>query len=296
MTFERSVLLTLLLLSNPQANAGEKLDELLNPLIEAHQGAVAVVVEHLETGESYTYRPDEPMPTASLIKFPVMVEAYRQAAEDGLDLSQLVTLTDADKVPGSGILTAHFSEGASIPLRDAIRLMIVYSDNTATNLVLDVVGLSKTAETMEALGFPNTKIHSKVYRRDTSVFPQRSEQFGLGSTTASEMVRLFAALQRGELADPESTAAMLDHLKACEDPNKFPKMVPNGTVAAMKTGSVNASRTAAGLLQTPTGLVALCVLTDQNEDQSWGSNNAGDRLCAEVARAVYDYFELTDPD
>ncbi|CAN5913161.1 serine hydrolase [soil metagenome] len=281
----------LLLATTTAALAVEGLDDCLRPLIESHQGKVAIVVEHLETGESFAHRPDEPMPTASLIKFPVMVEAYRQAREEGLDLDRPVTLTDADKVPGSGILTSHFSAGATIPLRDAIRLMIVYSDNTATNLVLDAIGIPSTAETMEAMGYPNTKIHSKVYRRDTSAFPERSEQFGLGSTTAAEMARLCAALHRGELADAEATAAMLDHMKACEDSDKFPRFLPPGAVVAMKTGSVNASRTAAGILETPAGPVAVCVLTDENEDRGWSPDNAGDRLCADVARAVFDHFQ-----
>src|SRR5207248_8852181 len=139
--------------------------------------------KNLASGETFLYHADEPMPTASLIKLPVMVEAYRQAAEKTVDLDAKVTLKDADKVPGSGILTSHFSAGASFPLVDAVHLMIVYSDNTATNLVLDVIGIGATAATMETMGYPNTKIHAKVFRRDTSVFPERSKQFGLGITT-----------------------------------------------------------------------------------------------------------------
>src|SRR4029079_11596926 len=136
------------------------------------------------------------MPTASLIKLAVMVEAYRQAHEKQTDLTKHVTLQDADKVPGSGILTSHFSAGTSIPLRDAVRLMMAFSDNTATNLVLDQIGLAATARYMEELGCPNTKIHSKVFKRDTSVFPERSRQFGLGSTTANEMLRLLDLLHQ----------------------------------------------------------------------------------------------------
>ncbi len=154
------------------------------PLIKAHKGKVAVMVKHLGSGETFCHHADDVMPTASLIKFPVMVEAYRQAAAKKIDLDRVVTLKKEDKVPGSGVLTYHLTEGATFKLRDAIQLMIVFSDNTATNLVLDAIGLGATAATMEKLGYPNTKIHSKVFRRDTSVFPERSKQFGLGSTTA----------------------------------------------------------------------------------------------------------------
>lgn len=273
------------------AGADESLESRLMPLIQAHKGKVAVAVKNLSTGESFAYHADEPMGTASLIKFPIMVEAYRQAAEKKVDLDKPVTLKKGDKVPGSGILTAHFSDGATFPLRDAVHLMIVYSDNTATNLVLDEIGIASTAETMEKLGYPNTKAHSKVFRRDTSAFPERSKVFGIGSTTAAEMVRLSEALQKKELVGPEASAAMLKHMEACDDKDKFTRFLPPGTKVAFKTGSLDAAKTAAGIIQTPEGPVALCVLTDDNEDKRWVTDNAGNRLCADVARAVYDHFQ-----
>jgi beta-lactamase class A len=283
--------LVLALAASAAAGADDpSLESRLRPLIEAHKGRVAVAVKNLETGESFAYHADDPMPTASLIKLPVMVEVYRQSAAGTLDLGKMVTLRKEDKVPGSGILTSHFSDGATFPIRDAVRLMIVYSDNTATNLVLDEIGLKSTAETMEKLGYPNTKIHSKVYRRDTSVFPERSKEFGLGSTTAAEMVRLCEALHKGEIVGPEACKAMLDHLGACDDKDKFPRFLPAGTKVAFKTGSVDESRTAAGILSTKGGPAAICVLTNKNEDKRWVADNAGNRLCAEVARAVYDHF------
>lgn len=271
------------------------LEARLSPLIQAHQGKVTVAVKNLDTGESFAVLPDEPMPTASLIKVSVMIEAYRQAAEQSLDLNAPVTLKDADKVPGSGILTEHFSGGASFPLVDAVHLMIVFSDNTATNLVLDQIGLKATAETMEAMGYPNTKIHSKVYRRETSVFPDRSVRFGLGSTTANEMVRLFEALWRKQVVSPEASEAMLKHLRACDDKDKFPRFLPPGTKLAFKTGSVDASRTAAGVIECPAGPVALCVMTAENQDKRYVADSAGDKLCAEIAREVYQHF-LARPD
>lgn len=275
----------------------ETLDTRLLPLIRAHQGQVAVSVKHLKSGTSFEYRATEPMPTASLIKFPVMIEAYRQVQEGKLKLDTLITLKAEDKVPGSGILTPHFSPGLSLSLRDAIQLMIAYSDNTATNLVLDQIGLSATAETMERLNCPNTKIHAKVFKADTSIFPDRSQRFGLGSTTAGEMVRLLELLHKHELVDPAACDAMLAHLSACEDREKFPADLPAGTKLAHKTGSVAAVRTDAGILETPSGAIALCVLTSQNKDQRWVPENAGNVLCANIARAVYDHFNTEEgPD
>lgn len=270
--------------------SAETLERQLKPLIDAHQGQVAVAVKHLEKGEAFAYRADEPMPTASLIKFPVMIEVYRQAGLGQIDLARQVVLRDGDKVPGSGILTAHFSGGAAFPLRDAVRLMIAFSDNTATNLVLDQIGLPATAKYMEELGCPNTRIHSQVFKRETSVFPERSRQFGLGSTTAAEMLRLLELLHQRRLVSAEASDRMREHLRACDDRRKFPRFLPQGTKLAHKTGSVDAVRTDAGIVETPGGAIALCVLTSENKDTRWSDDNAGDLLCANVARAVYDHF------
>jgi beta-lactamase class A len=276
----------------PRAAGEEGLGAVLEPLIEHHAGRVAVAVRHLDTGEQYGWQADEPMPTASLIKLAVMVEVYQQAQEGKLGLDESVTLHADDKVPGSGILTTHFSPGASFALRDAVRLMIVFSDNTATNLVLDRIGIAATSERMRGWGFPHTQIHSKVFRRETSVAPERSSQFGLGSTTAAEMLGLLAEIHAGERIAADARSAMLDHLKHCDDRDKFSRLLPAGTAIAHKTGSLSDVRTDAGILYTPAGPVALCVLTAGNEDTSWRADNAGNLLCARVARAVYDYFSL----
>jgi len=275
----------------PSAGAGDSLDARLRPLIDGYRGKVAVAVKHLDTGEAFFCHENDPMPTASLIKFPVMIEAYRRAGEGTLDLDKKVVLTGAAKVPGSGILTEHFSAGATFPLRDAIHLMMVYSDNTATNLVVDEIGIPSTAATMASMGFPNTKLHSKVFRRETSAFPERSKQFGLGSTTALDMLRLCEALQTRKLVSAEASEAMLKHMLACDDKDKFPRFLPPGTKLAFKTGSVDGTRTAAGILYAKGGPVALCVLSTGHEDGRYTPDNAGNRLCADVARSVYDYFQ-----
>jgi beta-lactamase class A len=273
-----------------QTNSGG-LEARLAPLAQAHKGKVAIAVKHLDTGEAYFLNADAAMPTASLIKLAVMMEVYQQADEGRVKLTDMVTLHAADKVPGSGILTDHFSDGATFSLRDAVRLMIVFSDNTATNLILDKTGIREVNQRMEAWGYPNTRINAKVFRGSTtSVAPERTKKFGLGSTTAREMVGLLEDLEMCRHFRPVLKQALLAHLNRCEDKDKFPRFLPAGTVVAHKTGSVNDSRTDAGILYLPSGPVALCVLTDDNQDKSWRVDNAGNLLCAKVAKEVYDYF------
>src|SRR4051812_6536227 len=219
------------------------LESKLAPLASAHQGKVAIAVKHLSTGETYALNADEPMPTASLIKFPVMVEAYYQFAEGKVKPSDLCIYERDPEVKGSGILVEHFTPGMTFSLRDAIRMMIVWSDNMATNIVLDHIGLPSTNVRMEALGLPNTKINAKVFRADTRIDQERGKKFGLGSTTANEMVKLLELLHTDKLASPAACKEMLDHLKKCDDKEKFPRFLPPGTTVAFKTGSVNASKT-----------------------------------------------------
>jgi D-alanyl-D-alanine carboxypeptidase (penicillin-binding protein 5/6) len=271
-----------------QTSKSSSISEVVLPLLKDYQGDVAVAVYHFESDSHWSVRGDVVMPTASLIKLPVMVEAYRQVAAGKVKLDQRIELKKEDMVQGSGILTSHFSPGTTISLRDAIRLMIVYSDNTATNLVADAIGLPSTSAAMKELGYPETQLHSKVFRRDVSIAPERSEKYGLGSTTAIDMVNLVTRLKRGELAGPEATAAMLDHLVNCDDKSRFPLLLPSTVKVAHKTGSVTRVRTDAGLLMGPGCTIALCVLTDNNKDIRWTDDNAGNKLSADIAKSVYD--------
>ncbi|HEX5034331.1 MAG TPA: serine hydrolase, partial [bacterium] len=224
------------------------------------------------------------------IKLPIMVEAYRQAEAGQVELQKLITLKPEDKVPGSGILTQHFSPGVSLPLVDAIHLMIVYSDNTATNLVLDQIGLPATNGTMEKLGLANMKVHSKVFRGDTTIYPERSKEFGLGSTTAGEMIALLELLDQGKLAGEEGTKEMRRHLAACED-KRLSRHFPPEIKVLQKTGSVTAIRTVAGILELPCGNVAVCVLTSENKDRRWAADNAGEVLAANIGRILLEHFQ-----
>ena len=282
-------LLAVLLLPFPAAAAD--LEARIAPLAKEHKGKVAVAVKHLKTGEEFYLAADEVMPTASLIKLPIMVETYWQVDEGTLKLDKTLTLTKADKVPGSGILTQHFSDGATFPLKDAVRLMIAFSDNTATNLVLDQIGIPSTNTRMEKLGFKNTKVHAKVFKGSTtSIDPERTKKYGLGSTTAREMVQLLELLDAGKVAGPEACQEMIAQLKTCDDKEKMTRSLPPGTVVAHKTGSVNAAKTDAGIIYTKGGPVALCVLTNENDDQRWVADNAAQVLIGRIAREVYDHY------
>lgn len=282
-----SVMLVALAAPAPAA----ELADTLAPLLKAHRGRVAVAVRHLKTGAEFYHQADEPMPTASLIKFPVMVEAFWQREEKKVAFDTVLTLKKEHRVPGSGVLTSHFSDGATFPLRDAVRLMIAVSDNTATNLVLDHTGIRPVNERMAKLGLTETRLNAQVFRGSaTSVDPERSKKYGLGSTTAREMVKLLEVLQQDKIVSPEACREMMAFLVACDDTEMFKRYLPPTVRLAHKTGAVSAARTEAGLMMLPSGPVAVCVLTNENADQRWVVDNAAQVLLANIAKAVHDHF------
>jgi D-alanyl-D-alanine carboxypeptidase (penicillin-binding protein 5/6)/beta-lactamase class A len=128
----------------------------------------------------------------------------------------------------------------------------------------------------------------------TSIDPAATKKFGLGSTTARDMAELLALIDAGKVVSPEACKEMLGHLKACDDKQKMTRFLPAGTVVAHKTGSVNASKTDAGIIYTKSGPVALCVLTDENDDRRWVADNAAQVLIGKVAREVYDHFNVPE--
>jgi D-alanyl-D-alanine carboxypeptidase (penicillin-binding protein 5/6) len=288
-------LAALQLVPEPPAHA-QSLSERIEPLIAKHQGTVCVAIKHLATGETFFHRPQEVVPTASLIKFPVMIEYYRQVDAGKLSGDRMVTLTQEDKVPGSGILTDHFANSSVLPLETINHLMIAFSDNTATNLVLDQIGIANVAKTMQQFGLPETQIHSKVFRRDTSIAQDRSQKYGLGSTTAADMLSLLEQLHARKLVSPEASERMLAHLLSCDDKTKLLRFLPKEIKGYHKTGAVNESRTDAGLLDTPSGWIAMVCLTSENQDKSWGDSNAAEILCGRIAQETYEHFHPIPQD
>ncbi|MGC6444851.1 MAG: serine hydrolase [Rubripirellula sp.] len=287
-----SVLISLALLANASASDPrfEQLGESIQKLCDQHDGTVAIAIEFIESGHTIFINEDQVMPTASLIKLAVMHEAYDQANSDTLDLSKKIILKEEDKVPGSGILSNHFSEGLTLSLHDAIHLMITYSDNTATNLVLDQVGLQQVCDGMAKMGLAETRINAKVYRgSSTSISPERSELYGLGSTTAKETLSLLKQIYQKNAVSKSASEAMLSHLFTCDDDTKIAAGFPTGTPFAHKTGAISHARCDAGIVEVADESIVLVVLTANNRDQSWTNSNQALELCKGIGSLVYTH-------
>ncbi|MCC9609145.1 serine hydrolase [Blastopirellula sp. JC732] len=268
----------------------KELAETLLPAIKRHRGEAAVLLKHLPSGATFAYEADRPQATASLIKLPLLMALYKAVDEKQVSLDTLVEMKKEDQVPGSGILTGHFSPGLKLSVHDAAHLMITYSDNTATNLVIDQVGLPATRELMKELACPSTQLNSKVYRRDTSIDLASSQKYGLGVTSCRDMVHMLEMLHAGKFIDDATSKEIVAHLAFGDDKSKVTRYLPPGIKPAHKTGGVSDVRTDAGIIPLPEGVLLFSVLTQKNEDHSFGDKNEAELLAAEIGQVAYHYF------
>lgn len=262
--------------------------------IARHQGRVHLSVLDARTGaELLSVRGDEPVASASLIKVPLLVELYHQVENGKLRLEDPLIMLEVDRQPGSGVLQL-LDAPHRLTVRDASALMIAYSDNTATNLLIDEVGIRSVWERMEALELPRTKLHSKTFLRSTSVAMDSSRVYGLGVTTASEFARLLGIIYRGEAVSPAASAAIVELLKRQAYVEGIPRALPSGATVAHKTGALSGARHDCGIVYNEARDYVLCVLTTENEDQGWGLDAAPYLVIRDLAAIVHRHLTGAD--
>src|SRR6266478_2130955 len=204
---------TLVLVAGVIATAHAQTDSPLDARVRAEvaqfKGKVSLFARNLETGASYSFGGDNRVRTASTIKVAIMVEAFARVAERKAKWNDELVLIDPKKVPGSGVLR-ELSEGLRLTLRDAVTLMMIVSDNTATNLVLDVLTTDAVNASMDLLGLKQTRVLRKIGSGGTSRAGEDPvlKPFGTGVTTPHEMATLVEKLERGEIISPAASKEM----------------------------------------------------------------------------------------
>ncbi len=255
----------------------------LDAIAQAHHGVLGYYISNLDTGERLALRADETFPTASLIKVPILVTLYDLVEQKQVSLDDPLTVLTIDQVPGSGVLQFMHS-GMSLSVHDAASLMIVLSDNTATNLLLDRIAIRRVWTKMEALGLPHTKVHSKTYLRLTSVAMDSSVKYGLGVSTPREMGHLFELLAQGKAVNPAADSAMLDILANNADGELMQRTI-SGMTVPHKTGATDSVRTECALFRLQSRVVA-CGFTKQNADTRWVVDNEAQVSLGKIGAAV----------
>ncbi|MFN2531120.1 MAG: serine hydrolase [Pyrinomonadaceae bacterium] len=241
--------------------------------LAAFKGKVTIFAKNLDTGETYDLNGDERVSTASTIKIAVMVEAFARVAEGKLKWTDELLLTKEKKVSGSGILQ-ELSDGLHLTLRDGVNLMMLLSDNTATNLVLDVLTTDAVNARMESMGFKNIKILRKVGSGGDSNAgkDQENKKFGLGFATSREMVLLLEKLERGEVVSITSSKEMIELMKREQVRFAIGRSLWDVPMAS-KYGALDHLRSAIGIIYTKKGRVAMAITCDDIPEINWSVDN-----------------------
>ena len=291
--------------------------ESIEKLATGFKGDLGVSVKHLETGETASHNGDMVFPTASVFKIPVIVEFFRQVDAGKISLQQQILLSDRHKVPGSGILK-ELSEGMQVSYKDLLSLMMIVSDNTATDLVAEIVGFENINTAMTNLGLKNTQVtkycrqilfdlvginNLEIEEMTLDVFKEAAENndyagsWSLGVedndvSTPDEMTRLLELIATGKAASKESCQAILDIMAKCQTGiYRIPKYLPQKKVQLQrKTGSLPGIRNDVGVVTIKeTGeRYALTCFTKNAEDVY-----EAEETIAKVSQAVYEYFTHT---
>ncbi len=266
-----------------------------------HHGDVAVFAENLKTHETVAISPDTPVQTASVIKLAIVYEAMEEVRGGTAHWNDPIQLKHDEQVPGSGVLL-FFDTPLQLTLKDALTMMVVMSDNTATNLVIDHLGIEKINSRIALLGLKNTYLYKKVFTPVAPgvTLPADFKTFGLGKTTAHEMAMLMTKIVTCDLAVPGAPAQAGD-ATICAVPlhalhvqfyrSAAPRYLDGmpgatGDSIANKTGSLNAVRNDIAAVSTKNGMVVLACFTYNNKDQSWGAEQEGEMTIAKIAREI----------
>jgi len=257
--------------------AAPTLDEKIQNEIGSFSGKVWIYAKNLDTGKDYALRADEPVRTASTIKLPIMTEVFHQVAQGKINWTNEFVLKG--KQGGSGVL-GEFSDGAKIDLRTATNLMIVVSDNTATNLILDKVSSNSVNDFMDTLGLKQTRSLRKIGGGgDAKAYDEPlNKLFGIGVSSPKDMVKLLEMLERGEVVSREASAEMIAVLKRQQYTDGIGRNLLDTVPVASKSGALDRLRSDVGIIYTRRGRIVMAITVDDMPVVSYGMDNAGNEL------------------
>ena len=262
------------------------LDQQVKSKVGAFKGHVSLFAKNLDTGQTYALNADERVRTASTIKIAVMVEAFARVTEGRTKWTEEVVLTKEKKVSGSGILN-ELGDGLHLTFRDAVNLMMMLSDNTATNLVLDVLTTDAVNARMESLGFNQIKIMRRVGSGGESKAGKDpdNKRFGLGSATPREMVLLLEKLERGEVINQAASKEMIELMKGEQVRYAIGRSLWNVPMAS-KYGALDRLRSSIGIIYSKKGRIAMAISCDDMPEVMWSIDNPAYLLMSDLSELL----------
>ncbi len=300
------------------------LEQTIHHAIAASGAEMGVSLIHIESGEELHINADAGFPMASVLKIPVLCEAFHQMAAGAFTLDDRWELTYPLKNIGSGILT-YLNDGLQPTVRDLLTVMIIISDNTATDMLMRRLGVAQIDGYMKALGVgnihmafdirgifddmfgheaadPNTYFGDWAKHRKAPPANRDGHAYSRGadnnSATSRDMTRLCAMIYRGEVVDRTACDGMLHIMLQQQLNQRLPRYLPYGVPFAHKTGTLAGIRNDAGILYaTEQDHIAITVFARWDAEAvgddkvaEWARTDAIDSAFGQIGRAVYDYY------
>ena len=267
----------------------EALARAVGERLKGFQGEVFLYAKNLDTGADFGQRPDEKVRTASTIKLPILCAMFDLAARGKLSWDEKLTLRAEDIVSGSGVVQ-ELSPGLQLSLRDLSHLMIVVSDNTATNLVLARLGGDAVNEYLEKIGMKVTRSLRMIRGDGTQLKPAQgyskagliedNKRYGIGVSTSREMVWLLEQLTAGKVVSTEASKEILAILKRQQFKDGIGRRRADDV--ASKSGALDALRSDVGIVYQPHARIAIAATVDGMPKVDYSPDNVGNILIADL--------------
>lgn len=264
------------------------LDEQIRGALADFRGNVWIYAKNLDSNREYAWRADDQVRTASTIKLPIMVEVFAQVAANKINWTDEFTLAKNNRFGGSGVL-GEFSDGTKIDLKTATNLMIVVSDNTATNLILDKITTEAVNARMDALGLINIRSLKKIGGGDSrAASDPLYKLFGIGTSTPRQMVKLLEMLEKGEAVSKDASAQMIGILRRQQYTNGIGRGLLDTVPVASKSGALDRLRSDVGIIYTRRGRIAMAITIDDMPVVHYTEENPGLAMLWRLSQILQD--------
>lgn len=253
-----------------------KLQSAVESQLSTVSGTVCLAFQDLTTGESFSVHGDRSVHSASTIKLVIMAELMSRVQAGSLSLEETITVTAEMKTGGDGILK-ELEPGHSFSLREIMTLMIIVSDNQATNILIDLLGMDAINRRAEAMGLKQTVLGRKMM--DSEAKKQGRDNF----ISANDMAAILQAIYHGTLIDAEASKVMLEILLRQQQNGRLQLYLPEELPMAHKCGDLDFLENDGGIIYAPEHPYILVVLTSEMP-----SNKEGREVIGTVSKLVYD--------
>ena len=268
---------------NPEDVDWEKMTGELTKQVARHPGRVGVFLKDLKTQREWTHHPDDLFPAASLIKVPVLIAAFYKIRAGELALSDRLTLRRRTRVGGSGSLKWR-PDGTKLTVEELLIRMITESDNTATSMLLDAMGIGWVQQQFPRMGL----LYTGIYPEGMSIKGGRVAHENY--TTAREMSMLMENIYSGRAVDKDSSILLLEILKRRKlVASRLAKGLPRGWEIAHKTGLLRLACHDSAIFFTPHGDYLMTILTGQNH-----SYHAAKDFITRLGKITFRYYTGSD--